>query len=108
MENISLWEGVVCIGPERKYILLIIVKIFHFGRVFRPGSSFPVISLVEGVEVLEGKVHEIIGISWHLGLRCDLSLLSDVPLSVRMLWLLPVSVVPVTMPICHSFIPERK
>ena len=58
--------------------------------------------------VLEGKVCDIIGISWHLGLRCDLFLLSDVPSSVRILQLLPVSVVPVTMPICHSFFPERK
>ena len=48
-------------------------------------DGFPVISLWEGVEVLEGKVREIIGISWHLGLRCDLFLLSDVPSSVRML-----------------------
>ena len=61
-KNISLWEG-----------------------CFIPGSSFSVISLWEDVEVLEGKVHDIIGISWHLGLRCDLFLLSDVPSSVRML-----------------------
>ena len=66
-------------------ILLVIVRIFHFGRVFGPGSGFLVISLWEGVEVLEGKVCEIIGISWHLGLRCDLFLLSDVLSSVRML-----------------------
>ena len=39
LENISLWEGVVRIGPERKY-LLIIVKIFHFGRVFRSWKRF--------------------------------------------------------------------
>ena len=66
-------------------ILLVIVRIFHFGRVFRSGKPVSVISLWEDVEVLEGKVHEIIGISWHLGLRCDLFLLSDVPSSVRML-----------------------
>ena len=66
-------------------ILLVIVRIFHFGRCSVPGSGFPVISLWEDVEVLEGKVCDIIGISWHLGLRCDLFLLSDVPSSVRIL-----------------------
>ena len=66
-------------------ILLVIVRIFHFGRVCHPGSRFSVISLWEDVEVLQGKVRGIIGISWHLGLRCDLFLLSDIPSSVRML-----------------------
>ena len=55
------------------------------GGCFGPESWFSVISLWEDVEVLEGKVCEIIGILWHLGLRCDLFLLSDVPSSVRML-----------------------
>ena len=64
--NISLLEGVAHNGPERT-------------------SQFSVISLWEDVEVLQGKVHAITGISWHLGLRCDLFLLSDVPLSIRIL-----------------------
>ena len=55
------------------------------GGCVGPGSRFSVISLWEDVEVLQGKVREITGISWHLGLRCDLFLLSDVPSSVRML-----------------------
>ena len=67
--NISLWEGVARNGPERKYFACYCKNI----------------SLWEGVEVLQGKVREITGISWHLGLRCDLFLLSDIPSSVRML-----------------------
>ena len=66
-------------------ILLVIVRIFHFGRMCRSRKPVFVISLWEDVEVLQGKVCEIIGISWHLGLRCYLFLLSDVPLSIRML-----------------------
>ena len=66
-------------------ILLVIVKIFHFGRVFSSWKRFSGYFTLEDVEVLEGKVCDIIGISWHLGLRCDLFLLSDVPSSVRIL-----------------------
>ena len=65
-------------------ILLVIVRIFHFGRVCWSGKPVFCYFTLD-VEVLEGKVHEITGISWHLGLRCDLFLLSDVPSSVRML-----------------------
>ena len=85
LENISLWEGVVHIGPERKYFACYCKNISLWEGVSVREAGFPVISLWEGVEVLEGKVREIIGISWHLGLRCDLFLLSDVPSSVRML-----------------------
>ena len=67
--NISLWEGVAHNGPERKYFAVYCKNI----------------SLWEGVEVLQAMLHAITGISWHLGLRCDLFLLSDVPLSVRIL-----------------------
>ena len=66
-------------------ILLVIVRIFYFGRVLQSRKPVSCFSVWEDVEVLEGKVREIIGISWHLGLRCDLFLLSDVPSSVRML-----------------------
>ena len=66
-------------------ILLVIAEYFTLGGCFSLESWFSVISLWEGVEVLEGKVREIIGILWHLGLRCDLFLLSDIPSSVRML-----------------------
>ena len=67
-------------------ILLVIVRIyFTLGGCCGPESWFSVISLWEDVGVLQGKVHEITGISWHLGLRCDLFLLSDVPSSVRIL-----------------------
>ena len=89
-------------------ILLVIVRIFHFGRVLQSGKPVFCYFTWEGVEVLQAMLCAITGISWHLGLRCDLFLLSDVPSSVRILQLLPVSVVPVTMPICHSFFPERK
>ena len=43
-----------------------------------------VISLWEGVEVLEAKYCDIIGMSKLLDLRWDLFLLSDVPSPVRM------------------------
>ena len=46
---------------------------------------FLVISLWEGVEVLEVKYCDIIGISKLLGLRWDLFLHSNVSLPVRML-----------------------
>ena len=46
--------------------------------------TFHVISLWEGVEVLEVKYCDIIGISKLLGLRWNLFLISDVPLPVRM------------------------
>ena len=67
--NISLWEGVTCNGPERKYFACYCKNI----------------SLWEGVEVLQAMLRAITGISWHLGLRCDLFLLCDVPSSVRIL-----------------------
>ena len=64
--------------------MLVIVRIFHFGRVLQ--SEMPVfdISLWEGVEVLEVKYCDIIGMSKLLGLRWDLFLLSDVSSPVRM------------------------
>ena len=83
--NISLWESVARNGPERKYFACYCKNISLWESVSVWEAGFLVISLWEGVEVLQGKVGEIIGISWYLGLRCDLFLLSDVPSSVRML-----------------------
>ena len=83
--NISLWEGVARNGQERKYFACYCKNISLWEGFSVREAGFSVISLWEDVEVLQGKVREITGISWHLGLRCDLFLLSDVPSSVRIL-----------------------
>ena len=83
--NISLWKGVVCNGPERKHFACYCKNISLWEVVAVWKAGFPVISLWEGVEVLQAILCAITGISWHLGLRCDLFLLSDVPSSVRIL-----------------------
>ena len=83
--NISLWEGVACNGPERKYFACYCKNISLWEGCTGPGSWFSVITLWEGVEVLQAMLCAITGISWHPGLRCDLFLLSDVPSSVRIL-----------------------
>ena len=54
-------------------ILVVIVRIFHFGMVLQSGNDISCYFTFEGVEVLELKYWDIIGISKVLGLRWDCS-----------------------------------
>ena len=83
--NISLWEGVARNGPERKYFACYCKNISLWEGVAVQKAGFLLFHFGKDVEVLQGKVHEITGISWHLGLRCDLFLLSNVPSSISIL-----------------------
>ena len=78
------FERVLLIMVLKGNIVLVIVRISTLGGCCGVKMMFIVISLWEGIEVLEVIYCDIIGMSKFLGLRWDLFLLSDVPSPVRM------------------------
>ena len=75
-----------CAGPEmfeKRLLWLVLREYFSLGGCAGPEMLELDISLWEDVLVLEVKAWFSTGISWLLGFKWDLFLLSDVPPSVR-------------------------